>query len=101
MNLVRSLVRYSLWGHKELGMTQQLNNKQQQKACLVKCQVKKNTVYYHFYMESKNRTNNCVKQKQTHRCRKQTSGYEFEDRRMGGEVRSVGCGDTTHYIYNR
>ena len=44
-------------------------------------QRKTNTVWYHLYVESKkyNKQMNITKQKQIHRYREQTNGYQWED----------------------
>ena len=41
-------------------------------------QRKTNTVWYHFYVKSKYKLVTRTKKKQTHRCREQTSGCQWE-----------------------
>ena len=38
-----------------------------------------------------------AKQKQTHRCRKQTSGYQWGEGRWEGQDRGMGLRDTNYY----
>ena len=53
-------------------------------------QRKTNTVRYHFYVESKNYNKlvNITKNKQTHRYREQTSGYQWGEGKERGNVRA-------------
>ena len=39
-----------------------------------------------------------AKQKQTHRYRKQTSGYQRGDRRVEGQVMGMRLRDTNYYV---
>ena len=39
-----------------------------------------------------------AKQKQTHRYRKQTSGYQWEEGRVEGQNRGMGLRDTNYYV---
>ena len=61
-------------------------------------QRKTNIMWYHLYVESKKmiQMNLFTKQKQTHRHRKQTYGYQGE--RWGGWIKSLGLADTNYYI---
>ena len=40
-----------------------------------------------------------TKQKQTHRHRKQTSGYQMGEEKREGQVRGIGLINTNHYMY--
>ena len=42
-----------------------------------------------------------VKQKQVHRYRKQTCGYQSEDGREEGQIRGTGLIDENYYVVNR
>ena len=39
-----------------------------------------------------------LKQKQTHRYRKQTSGYQREEEKGEGQIRGMGLRDTNYYV---
>ena len=61
-------------------------------------QRKKNTVWYHLYVESTddNKLVNITEKKQTHRYREQTSGYQWGEGREGVNV-GVGGVEGTNY----
>ena len=55
---------------------------------------------YHLYMDYKNlkQINIYIKKKQTHKCRKQTNGYQWDERRGEGQNMGVGLRDTSYYV---
>ena len=63
-------------------------------------QTKTNTVWYHLYVESKKiiQMNVYAKQKQTHRHRKQTCGYQMGERKGEGQIRGMKLIDTNYHI---
>ena len=54
---------------------------------------------YHLHVESKkyNKQTNVMKQKQTHRYREQTSGYQWREE-MGSQDRWKGLRSTNHHV---
>ena len=57
-------------------------------------------MYYHLYVESEKmiQMNLFIKQKQTHRLRKQTYGYQRGKAGEEGEIRRLGLTYTHYYI---
>ena len=61
---------------------------------------KTNTVWYHLYVKSKKiKRVNIRKQKQTHRYREQTSGYQWGEGRGEGQAGGMGLRDTKTTVY--
>ena len=60
---------------------------------------KTNTALYHLYVESKKKSVNIyAKEKQTHRYKKQTSGYQVGEGWGEEHVRGRGLRDTNYYV---
>ena len=58
-----------------------------------------NTEWYHLFVESKNKTNQCIHQNRNrHRYRKQTRDYQCAEGSEEKQNRFVGLGNTNFYV---